>query len=325
ALAFISVVLLLHLPNPSSSFCAKFKLIDWWGTFTLVAATILLLLSLNWGGSKYGWNNPIIIILLCLGGIGYILFAFIEGKIAKDPIAPGRLFKNPKVAACFSINFFHGMIMVGLLYFVPLYFQVVKSESATNSGLELLPYILGLVVASMSIGQLVSRTTFFSYGLICIVGSILMGLGAGLISLFSKDTDKGQVIGYLLISGLGVGFITQTTILAGQGIVEHKDVASVTSLLAFFRTIGAVFGVAILGTVFNNVFNSNLPPEFQGKVSLHDFGTSALDKIPDVIIQTFLLALNTAIRFLIGMSALALISSLPIINVKPHRDSTKKA
>ncbi|CAG8490871.1 2817_t:CDS:10 [Dentiscutata heterogama] len=297
-ITFISIVFLLHLPKSSNSFWEKLMLIDWWGTFTLVVSTILLLLSLNWAGSKYQWNSPIIIVLLCFGCIGYVLFVFIEGKIAKDPIAPGRLFKNLKIVACFSINLFHGMAFIALLYFVPFYFQVVKSESATTSGLELLPYVLGLVFAPMFVGQLVSRTTYFSYGFICAFGSILMAIGTGLISTFSEYTNKSLIICYLFIAGIGAGLITETTVFAGQEIVEHKDVASVISLLAFFRTIGAVFGVAILGTVFNNVFYSNLPSQFQ--------------------------ALDTAIKFIVGMSILSFIFSLPIGNVKPHRDDHVK-
>ncbi|CAG8497132.1 15526_t:CDS:10 [Dentiscutata erythropus] len=312
-ITFISIVFLLHLPKSSNSFWKKLMLIDWWGTFTLVVSTILLLLSLNWGGSKYKWNSPIIIGLLCFGGIGYVLFVFIEGKIAKDPIAP---------VACFSINLFHGMAFIALLYFIPLYFQVVKSESATTSGLELLPYVLGLVFAPMFVGQLVSRTTYFSYGLICAFGSILMAIGTGLVSMFSEYTDKDLIMCYLFIAGIGAGLITETTVFAGQEIVEHKDIASVISLLAFFRTIGAVFGVAILGTVFNNVFYSNMPSQFQGKLSLNDI--SILEKVPDIVIQNFILAMDTAIKVIVVMSALSFISSLLIGNVKPYRDDNIK-
>ncbi|CAG8513986.1 40415_t:CDS:2 [Gigaspora margarita] len=325
AIAFISIFFLLHIPNPTGSIWAKFKLIDWWGTFTLVVSTVLLLLSLNWGGSKYAWNNPIIIILLCFGGIGYIIFALVEWKVAKDPLAPGRLFKNPKTAAYFGLNFFNGMGLFSLMYFIPLYFQVVKSESATTSGLELIPYMLGVVSAYIFSGQLISRTTYFSYGLICAFGSILMAVGGGLIGTFSLNTSEGEIISYSLITGIGIGLIMQTTILAGQGVVEYKDMAIVTSLLQFYESMGTVFGVAIMGTVFNNVFNSNLPPQYQGKISLHDFDSSTLGQIPDVIVQTFVLAFDVAFKVVIGMGSFAFILSLFMIKVKPHRDDPKRS
>ncbi|CAG8445057.1 26085_t:CDS:10 [Gigaspora rosea] len=318
-ITFIAVVVFLHLPIPTGSFCSKLARIDWLGAFVLVVSTILLLLPLNWAGSTYAWSDPHIIVLLCLGGVGYIIFILIEAKVAVQPIAPLHLFKNFKVASTFSINLFHGMTFFALVYFIPLYFQVVKSESATTSGLELLPLIMGVSFLSILSGQLVSRTVFFTYGSFCIFGSILMAIGSGLISTLTEDSSKGQMIGYLLIAGFGIGSIIQITVLAGQGIVEPKDIATVTSLLTFFRTMGAVFGVAILGTVFNNVFNSNLPPQYQG--SLHGFGPNTSGQAPPFIIHYFVIALEAAFRVVIAFSILTFISSLPLITVRPHRDN----
>ncbi|CAG8456173.1 2510_t:CDS:10 [Cetraspora pellucida] len=282
-ITFISVIFLLHLPSPTGSFWSKLARIDWWGALTLVSATILVLLPLNWGGSKYEWSDPIIISLLCLGGVGYILFIFVEARIAEQPIAP-----------------------------------------PTTSGLELLPLILGVVVMAISSGQLVSRTVFFSYGSLCILGSILMAVGSGLISTFALDTSKGQIIGYCIIAGVGIGMIIQVTVLAGQGIAEPKDIATVTSLLAFFRTMGAVFGVAIMGTVFNNVFNANLPSQYRG--SLQNFGSSTTGsgKAPEFILTAFVSALDTSFKVVIIFAGLSLISSIPLITVKPHRDNFTK-
>ncbi|CAG8574402.1 16533_t:CDS:2, partial [Dentiscutata erythropus] len=189
----------------------------------------------------------------------------------------------------------------------------------TTSGLELLPLILGLVVMAILSGQLVSRTVFFTYGSICILGSILMAVGAGLISTFTEDTSRSQIIGYSLIAGFGIGLIIQITVLAGQGIVEPKDIATVTSLLTFFRTMGAVFGVAILGTVFNNEFNSNLPSQFQGSKSGFSQVTSGA-QVPQFIIDDFVTSLDVAFKVTIIFAGLTFISSLPLITTRPHRD-----
>ncbi|CAG8465704.1 18331_t:CDS:10 [Racocetra persica] len=303
-ITFISVIFLLHLPSPTGSFWSKFSRVDWWGALTLVSATILLLLPLNWGGSKYGF-------------VGYIIFVFIEARLAEQPIAP---------LSCFVVNLFHGMAFLALIFFVPLYFQVVKSETATTSGLELLPLMLGVVVMAISSGQLVSRTVFFTYGTLCVLGSILMAVGSGLISTFSVDTSRGQIIGYCLIAGLGIGLIIQIIVLAGQGIAEPKDIATVTALLTFFRTMGAVFGVAILGTVFNNVLTANLPQEYRG--FLHGLGSpgpgSGSGQMPSPVLNAFVTALDTAFRVTIVFSGLTLIASLPLITVRPHRDNSNK-
>ncbi|CAG8747820.1 9036_t:CDS:2 [Cetraspora pellucida] len=278
-ITFVFVVFLLHLPSPTGSFCSKLLRIDWWGSFTLFTATILLLLPLNWAGSKYEWSDPIIIILLCLGGIGYIIFILIEAKFASKPIAP-----------------------------------------PTTSGLELLPFLMSIAFTDIFTGQLVSRTVFFSYGTICIFGSILMAVGSVFISMFSENTSEGQIVGYSIITGIGIGSIMQTSILAGQGIVQYKDIATVTAMLSFFRD-SLVFGTAILGTVFNNVFNSNLPPQFQG--SLGSISSAAQGQIPEFLIHNLVLAFDAAFRIVIVFAGLTFISSLPLITVKPHRDDKK--
>ncbi|KAF0362327.1 MFS general substrate transporter [Gigaspora margarita] len=319
-ITFISVIFLLHLPSPTGSFWSKILRIDWCGAFTLVVATILLLLSLNWAGTKYEWNDPIIIILLCLGCIGYIIFILIEAKFAEEPIAPLYLFKDLKLVACFSVTLFHGMVFFSLVLFIPLYFQVVKSESASASGLELLPLIMGIVIMAILSGQVISRTVFFTYGAFCVFGSILMAIGSGFVSTFTEDSSKSEIVGYSLTAGIGIGLIIQITILAGQGIAEPKDIATVTSLVAFFRTMGAVFGIAILDTVFNNVFNSNLPPQYQG--SLHGISLAMQGQMPESLIHDFVLALDAAFRIAIIFAGLSLISSLPLITVRPHRDKS---
>ncbi|RHZ60070.1 hypothetical protein Glove_359g14 [Diversispora epigaea] len=297
AIAIIFVVAFLHLPHPEGSLVNKLKRIDWLGTFFIASSTVCVLLPLNWGGSTYEWDSPVIIVLFCVGGVGYIIFAYIEGWVSKEPLAPGRLFKDRTIAACFSVNFWQGMAFFSLTYFVPLFYQTVKGETATESGLALLPLILGVVFASISSGQLVSRTEAISYKVLCIFGAVLITVGGGLISTLDENSNHGKQIGYLLITGVGVGAIMQTTLLAGQGIVEHKDVGSVTSLLTFFRTFGAVFGIAIFGTIFNNQMEKS--------------------NLSDDRIKVFVDALSLSFKFVIPVGILCLISAFLMRNVKP--------
>ncbi|CAG8592300.1 25877_t:CDS:10, partial [Gigaspora rosea] len=249
AITFISIIFLLHIPSPTGSFWSKFLRIDWLGTFTLVIATIFLLLSLNWSGTKYEWNDPIIIALLCLSSVGYIIFIFIEAKFAVEPIAPS---------------------------------------------FELLPFMLSVFFMDICAGQLVSRTVFFSYGTICAFGSILMFVGSGLISTFSINTSKEQIVVYSIIAGFGIGLIMPSTVLAGQGIVQYKDIATVTLLLSFFQSMGVILGVAISGTIFNNIVNSNLPSQFQG--FWNNMNLTDQNKLPESLKLIFVLALDTLYR-----------------------------
>lgn len=320
AVTVACVIFFLHLPYPSGSILEKLKRIDWWGTVVLVGATVALLLPLNWGGSRYEWNSPVIIVLLCVGVLGFIAFGLVEKYISVEPIAPGRLFKDITVVACFGVNFFQGMAFFGMVYYIPFYFIYVRGVTATQAGLELLPLILGVVFSSIFSGQLVSRTSMISYKIICIVGGILITIGAGLTSTFNETSSRAEFTGYLLIGGIGVGMIMQTTFLASQQVVGYKDIASVTSLLTFFRTIGAVFGVAILGTIFTNALNRNLPQEFQ-TAGGQGFGEKDLMNVPEsvrtIIKHAFVLSLSLAFKVVIAMGALTSISALFMKNIKP--------
>ena len=90
AITICAIVFLLRIPRTKGSLLQKLKRIDYFGTITVVGATIAFLLPLNWGGSQYPWSSPIIIVLLIVGCIGFILFAVIESKFAVEPVAPRK-------------------------------------------------------------------------------------------------------------------------------------------------------------------------------------------------------------------------------------------
>ncbi|CAG8642170.1 3583_t:CDS:10, partial [Acaulospora morrowiae] len=330
AITVICVTLVLHLPHPKGSFRQKIKRIDWLGTVVVVVATVSVLLPLSWGGNKYGWTSPIVIVLFCVGGLGFVIFAYIEGWLANEPIAPGHLFLNRTVAFAYAVTLWHGMLFFSLTYFVPLYYQVVKGHTATQSGFDLLPFIFGVSTLSISTGQLLSRTDFFSYNVICLVGSVLMTIGGGLLSTLTETSNRGEQIGYLLIAGMGVGSIMQTILLAVQNSVERKDVASATSLLTFFRTMGAVFGVAILGAILNNELNKNLvsliPPGISPEVVIHS--GSLLNALPDsqkkLIVHKFVQSLNETFRSVIPMGVLCFVCVLGVKWLKPKINKSEE-
>ncbi|CAB5331361.1 unnamed protein product [Rhizophagus irregularis] len=328
AITVIVAIFLLRIPRPKGSLLQKLKRIDYIGTIVVVGSTIALLLPLNWGGNEYPWSSPVIIVLLVVGFVGYIIFGLVETKLAIEPVAPPHLFKRLHVVGCFTTNFFQGMAFFSLVYYVPLYFQVVKGDSATTSGLELIPLILGVVIASVSSGQAVSRTDKFAYRTLSMTGAALIAIGSGLITLWDENSGRAPQICYMIIAGLGIGLIMQTTLLCGQGIVEYKDVASVTALLMFFRLIGAVFGVAIVGTIFSNVLTNNIeniaiPPELAGAVKASATVVNQLPiEIRGPVISAYVGALRAAFTADIPIGILCFLASLFMGNHKPSLRTT---
>ncbi|KAF8962048.1 hypothetical protein BGZ46_001232, partial [Entomortierella lignicola] len=223
AITIFTVVKVLHLPHTSGSFKEKIKRIDFLGSIALIAGLVMVLLPLNWGGSTYAWNSPLVIGLFCAGGAVLGIFCLIEWKQASEPIIPFRLFKSRTNSAVFATSLFLGMGFFGVMFFLPLYYQIVHKETATQAGLEMLPLIVGLLIASIGSGVLISKTGY--YRPFIWVGLAIATVGCGLLTLLSVDSSRGVEIAYLFIVGLGVGFCMQTVALAIQSSVEPKDIA----------------------------------------------------------------------------------------------------
>ncbi|RIB13931.1 major facilitator superfamily domain-containing protein [Gigaspora rosea] len=320
ALTVIAIIFFLHMKMPAGSLLAKFKRIDFIGIIIMIVSTVCILLSLNWGGSTYPWNSPVIIVLLCVGAVGYIIFGLVENFVVYEPIAPPHLFKILNVISCFSTSFFQGMIFFGLIFYIPLYFQVVKEVSATQSGIDFMPYILGVVAFSILSGQMFSRTDKISFRYVTLFASSLTIIGAGLTTMWNENTGFGELIGFMIISGAGIGISIQSIILCVQGLVEHKDVASVTTLTLFFRSIGAVFGIALSGTAFNN----KLSQELSAVVLPPSFSTQSVYTIellpPDtksLVIHAYVSAFQFVFDLMILYGALMFICALFMGNSKP--------
>ncbi|CAG8757974.1 34038_t:CDS:10, partial [Gigaspora margarita] len=241
--------------------------IDIIGTIIMMPSTVCILLSLNWGGSTYAWNSPVIIVLLCVGMLGYIIFGLVENYIVIEPIVPPNLFKNLNVVSCFILNFFIGAAFFSYIFYIPFYFQVVKADSATQSGIDFLPYLLTVSIFVTLSGQLFSQTDKISFRSVFIFASLMAIVGAGLITMWNEKTKYIELIVCMIISGIGFGLPLQSVILCVQCLIEHKDIASATTLSFCFRNFGTVFGISISGTAFNNkliqiLSTLNLPSYF---------------------------------------------------------------
>ena len=215
-------ILFLHLPQPTGSIRQKLAMIDYIGSLFLIAATVCILLPLQWGGNQYSWNSAVIIALFCVGGVLIFVFAAVEKWQAKSPIIPGYLFVQRTPLALFVTQFFFGLCFFGgAIYYTPIYFQVVRGDSATISGLELLPLMFGVVGCSIASGLLSSKTgrvrEFFW------LGTSLIIVGGGLLTTWHADSSRGAQIGYLLILGCGCGLCLQTLTIAGQSAVGPKE------------------------------------------------------------------------------------------------------
>ncbi|KAI8054245.1 major facilitator superfamily domain-containing protein [Syncephalis plumigaleata] len=222
----------LKLPVKSGSISKKIRQIDFIGAFLVLATTITLLLPTTWGGKAYPWHSPVIISLYCVSALLLAITVYWEGWQAKHPLTPGRMFKRTSTVASFACGFFFGWSFFGLIYYVPLFYEMLRGNSATMSGLQLLPLVIPVAIISIVAGT---------------VTAYLPPVGAGLMTLYSVDPNQSLEIGAMFLTGFGLGFGMQLVILVAQYTSSASDIAVATTLSNFFRIIGAV-----TGTIFNH-------------------------------------------------------------------------
>jgi EmrB/QacA subfamily drug resistance transporter len=252
-LGAITLVLLasrLHLPKYRTE-----HRIDWTGAGLLAVGITALVLITTWGGNQYAWTSWQILGLAAATVVTLGLFAVVERQ-AKEPILSLGLFANRNFTLSSLIGFLLGFAMFGAISFLPLYQQVVQGASATNSGLLLLPMMAGMLVTSLFVGQAITRTG--KYKMYPVIGGVIMVVGMYLLSMVDVHTSKTQTSLSMVVLGLGMGFLMQTTMLISQNSVEQKDLGVASSTSTFFRSIGGSFGVSLFGAIFNRTLKDDI-------------------------------------------------------------------
>jgi EmrB/QacA subfamily drug resistance transporter len=229
--------------------------IDFLGAGLMVGGISALLLLTSWGGTEYAWGSLVIFGLGVAGAL--LLLAFvIQERRAAEPLLPPRLFGEPIFSVGSGVMFVFGLAMFGAIAFLPVYLQVVKGDSATESGLRMIPLMAGVVLTSIVSGRVISSTG--RYRMFPILGTAIMVVGLYLLSRLKADTDFVEVAGYMLVLGVGMGMIMQVVVLAVQNAVPYRDLGTATAGVNLFRSLGSAFGVAIFGAVLSNRLHANL-------------------------------------------------------------------
>ncbi|WP_405727419.1 MFS transporter [Streptomyces sp. NBC_00028] len=234
---------------------ASRPVIDYLGIALVAVGASALILATSWGGNEYAWGSGVIIGLFVGGVIALGLFCWAEMR-AKEPMLPMRLFTNPVFTVCSILSFIVGFAMLGAMTYLPSYLQYVDGDSATVSGVRTLPMVIGLLIASVVSGNVVSKTG--QYRLFPIAGSLVMGLGLYLMSLMGPGTGAWLESLYMFVLGTGIGLCMQVLTIAVQNTVEYADLGTATSGVTFFRTLGSSFGTAVFGTIYANSLAPNL-------------------------------------------------------------------
>ena len=233
----------------------------------------LLLVAEN--GREWGWDSAGAIFCYVLGVIGIVAFILIERVMGPDALIPLALFKSSTFSVATILGVLVGFGMFGALSTIPLYLQLVKGSTPTESGFQLLPMILGLMISSIVSGQLISRTG--KYKIFPIIGTGLMGIGFLVLTTLKIDTNYWVLAGAMLLVGLGLGQMMQTLTIASQNAVGPRDIGVATSSSTFFRQIGGTLGVAVIFSVVFTLVGTKITAAFGKDSVLRAALNAALD------------------------------------------------
>jgi EmrB/QacA subfamily drug resistance transporter len=243
--AIIAIILLqftLKLPKRP----ARKVRIDYLGAIFLAGGVSLLLIWVSLAGKDFDWNSGQT--YLMVGGAVALLIAFIVTELlVKEPIIPLGLFKNRTFTLAVIASISVGVAMFGTSVFLGQYMQLARGATPTESGLLTLPMIFGLLLSSMIVGNLISRTG--RWKAFMVTGSILLTAGLYLMSTIAYDTNYVVVSLYMLVLGAGVGMVMQNLVLIVQNTVRPEQLGAASSNVAFFRSLGGTIGVSVMGSV----------------------------------------------------------------------------
>jgi EmrB/QacA subfamily drug resistance transporter len=229
--------------------------IDVGGAALMAVGLTALVLFTSLGGHSLAWSSPAILSTIAVCIAAFAGFLVVEHR-ATEPILPLPLFANRTFVVACAVGFIVGLAMFGSVTYMPIYLQVVKDVSPSTAGLQLTPMMGGVLLTSVTSGQIISRTG--RYRLFPIAGTAVMTVGLALLSTLGVGTAPWLASAYMLVLGLGLGMVMQVLVLAVQNTVEYRDLGVATSGTTLFRSTGGSVGVSLFGAIFAASLGSGL-------------------------------------------------------------------
>ena len=321
--AVVAIILLqktLHIPTRSR----KVR-IDYLGAALIAAGISLLLIWVTLAGHQFEWGSATSLVMVIGAAVLLALAVVVEFR-AKEPIIPLTLFRNRTFWLAVVASVSVGVAMFGTSVFLGQYMQLARGKTPTESGLLTIPMIAGVLLSSIVIGQVISRTGIWKRYMV--TGAVLLTVGLTLMSTIRYDTSFLLVFVYMFVMGSGVGMVMQNLVLIVQNAVDPRQIGTASASVAFFRSLGGTIGVSVMGTVLgsrittlvtNGLAGLGIDPSQSGGLS--GGAIPNVSTLPDplrILVESaygeavgdvFLLAVPLAV---ISVVAIALLPNLPL-------------
>jgi EmrB/QacA subfamily drug resistance transporter len=233
----------LHLPRRRRE-----AHIDVPGVILISAGVSLLLVWVSFAGNQFDWASWQTAAMVA-GAIALLATAVRVEARSREPLVPLHLFGNRTVVLTVIASVAVGVAMFGTSTFLSQYMQIARGKSPTASGLLTIPMVLGVMIASTIVGQIISRTG--RYKRFMLAGTILFTVGLGLMGTIDDRTSLVALGVFMALVGVGVGMVMQNLVLVVQNSVAFSEIGAGSALIAFFRSLGGATGVSALGAVLS--------------------------------------------------------------------------
>jgi len=314
AIAFVLVLIFLRVSTPRVTFAHSIKRIDWIGILVVAGSSASLTLALTWGGLRFQWRSPEVLIPLLIGIIALATFFAIEKYWSIEPMIPWCVLNNRTSISGYLGTAFHGTVSFVAIFFLPVYFQAVKGASPLQSGIDILGMAMFITPASIVCG--VTVQIWRCYRPQNYLGWALIITGFSVLTILDIDSTKTKYIGCQIIVGVGLGIVWVSTQFPILAPLPFSNNAHALSFFTFVRCLSQTWGVAIGGAVLQNSLLQNLPRSFTSKlpvgVSVEYSAIDSIASIPEPL-QTqvrigFAASLKELWVVMIGISVFGLLS-----------------
>jgi EmrB/QacA subfamily drug resistance transporter len=229
--------------------------IDYLGATLIAAGVSTLLIWVSFVDSSFAWMSWQTGAMVGAGVVLLALAVWVESRAA-EPVVPLSIVKQRTTALSILASLAVGMAMFGGAVFLGQYFQIGRGYTPTEAGLLTIPLMAGVLVSSIVVGQLITRTGKIKPYIIA--GTVVLVAGFAALATIDHQTSLVFVGFGMLLVGVGVGMSMQNLVLAVQNTVPLKDIGAASSTVAFFRSLGGTIGVSVLGAVLARRVSDNI-------------------------------------------------------------------
>lgn len=216
------------------------------GSVLMIGMSVSLMLALSWGGTRYAWNSPVILGLLAVALL-LLIGLVVRLRHAREPLIPISVLSNKivfhgTISVCFSMS-----VLIGLIIFLPIYFEIVLGFDSDRAGMALVPLVVGTTVGAGIASQIMGRSP--RYKRPGMVGLAISMIAALLLFAFAQQMHFILLEIILASLSMGLGAMLPVTTTALQNAVPRHEMGTTMALLNFLRQLGSAFAVACFGTI----------------------------------------------------------------------------